>query len=188
MSNTFKEWMEELESCVVERGMEVEETWRKINRRAPYMAPGYEWLKPFKLVVLVDASGFVSDEEYTGFVSELNSVAEENDCGIHLILFSNNVLGELIREQIDPKQVLSKIKHSQNEPIVIKNALKKALEVIEEGDIIVIFTSGNLSDEDDQETIEYADILYQKSYRPIFIYTVKVPKPFKDWIIANFYK
>ena len=140
MNKPFKEWEEELKTIVAERGMEVEETWRKINRRAPYLAPGYEWLRPFKLVVLVDASGFVSDEEYTGFVSELNSVAEENNCGIHLILFTKDVLGEFIGEEIDPKQVLSKIKRSQNEPIVIKNAIFSSAKIRLSANEAKIFT------------------------------------------------
>lgn len=100
MSNLVKEWKELIETYVAERGMLVEDTWTRINRRALYLAPGYEWLKPFKLVVLVDASGFVSDDGYIDFVSELNHVAEENDCGIHLILFSNNVLEEFLGNEL----------------------------------------------------------------------------------------
>ena len=158
-----------------------------INRRIPYLAPGYKRLGPPRVILVLDVSGSITDEEYSNMLSEINEIIGRNGGNIYLIMFSNGVVGELSGEQIDIEEVKEAISKAPHGGTEIRDALKKVTEVMESEDIVVIFTDGYIFDADTEEVKSLADIIASNVYAAIYIYTGAVPDAFRTWITINYY-
>ncbi len=181
------DWSEILEDIVSGRGEEVLSTWMVINRRTPYLTPGYKRLGPPRVLLILDVSGSITDQEYSNMLSEINEILERNGGNIYLIMFSDGVVGELSGEQIDIDEVKEAIRKAPHGGTVIYDALKKATEVMESEDVVMIFTDGYIFDVDTEEVKSLADTIASNVYAALYIYTGKVPEAFKTWITINYY-
>ena len=121
-------------------GKNVKRTWTRPSRKYP-LFPGKELLKTNKVIVLVDTSGSISEQELQQFVSEVYSIVKETS-DVVVIFWDADVQGETTLKR--PSDI-KKIKITGRGGTQIYPALEYATKKYKDG-VYVIFSDFYIGD------------------------------------------
>jgi predicted metal-dependent peptidase len=130
-------------------GSKVKKTWSRPSRKLPFVYPGKETLKMDRVLVLVDTSGSISEQELRRFVSEVYGIVRER-ADVVVIPWDAQAYDPIVlRSQRDIEKLRVGLKGGGGTCIL--PALKMVDSKFRDSAMIVIFSDWEIYDIDSSE-------------------------------------
>ena len=168
LTKSKADWRRVLKAWLMRYGNKVRLTWTRENRKLDDV-PGKERFGKGKLVVIVDVSGSVSEDELRQFISEVYAIASLRH-SLTLITFDDGV-----RDVIDIKRPddIKRLRLKGGGGTRIKEALELVKRKYNKADAIII-----LSDWEIYDLRESIELLKSLKNKVIAVTTYRAPPPF----------
>lgn len=154
--------------------------WRKTSRKHPLL-PGLQSLEKPTIFSLIDTSGSISQQELSRFLSE-NFTILRLQARIVIIPWDAQVYDPIEIENPSHFLVKTREKIRGGGGTVIYPALTKALQLMKQQDIVIVFTDGVIFDITNPETQRQLQTIGRKSSRAIFVTANETDKVPSTWI------
>jgi len=131
-------WRTELKKYIGRKQSKtIESTRNKINRRLGLLAPGYRKNYTPKIIIAIDCSGSVSDNQYSSFMSEVKTILAGQDDKTEIVFFDYEVCKE--------KLMISSLKEMPTRPAFGGTSFDPVIKYADEQkpDLLIVFTDGD---------------------------------------------
>lgn len=132
------DWRRELRKYIGRKQARViESTRNKLNRRLGVQAPGYRKNYTPNILIAVDCSGSVRDEEYVLFMNEIRNILSGQDDKTEIIFFDYEIC--------EKKLMLSDLKEIPSRPAYGGTNFEPVIEYADtkKPDLLIVFTDGD---------------------------------------------
>ena len=135
-----------------------------------------------KVLLLIDVSGSISNEDMTTFINEIMTLVKTYNLKPIAYLWSDKVVDKRILRGASDVLGLKHVPESGGTQIY--PALSEAVKVADNNTVVVVFSDGFIFDIEKFETVEAIKKIKSNANKSAFISVGQIPEQFKVWDYA----